>query len=193
MSIPRCSVCFSNHRAAIDAALVEGAPLVPTAAKFGLSKSALGRHRIGCLSPQLAAAAKMVAPSRETRAPVERAKAIIAGSAPTAADALSLGGLLSTLGRSLERLEVAADLAAGEKALAALAAISGQLHRGIEAAAKVQGIGSQPNLVAAGSMFSVTINLGVDARPERAAVGWQAPYIDLTDGWPASADDHATG
>jgi hypothetical protein len=77
--------------------------------------------------------------------------------------------------------------------LAALAAISGQLHRGIEAAAKVQGIGSQPNLVAAGSMFSVTINLGVDARPERAAVGWQAPYIDLTDGWPASADDHATG
>jgi len=106
----------------------------------------------------------MVAPSSATRAPVERAKAIVNGSAPTAADALSIGGLLSTLGRSLERLEGAADLAAGEKAMAALAALSGQLHRGIEAAAKIQGIGSaaQP---AAGDGFTVNINLAGDSFP----------------------------
>ena len=160
MPAPRCSICFSPDRVAIDDALIAGGKLIPTAAQYGLSKSALGRHRTGCLAPQLAAAAKMVAPSSATRAPVERAKAIVNGSAPTAADALSLGGLLSTLGRSLERLEGAADLAAGEKAMAALAALSGQLHRGIEAAAKIQGIGNaaQP---AAGDGFRVVINLGM--------------------------------
>ena len=175
--MPRCSVCFSGDRSAIDAALVAGQFLVPTAAKYGVSKSALGRHRASCLAPQLAAAAKMVAPSSETRAPVERAKAIIAGSAPTAADALSLGGLLSTLGRSLERLETAADLAAGDKALAALAALSGQLHRGIEAAAKIQGIGNAPMPISNDGGPRVVINIGPRLPLAIAAGGW-APIDD---------------
>lgn len=88
---PRCTACFHPEVAEINAALASGAPLIATAAKFGLSRSALARHRTGCLAPKLAAAAKMVFPASATRAPVERARAIVSGRAEAApADVLTL-------------------------------------------------------------------------------------------------------
>lgn len=129
-----------------------------TAAHHGASKSALGRHKLNCLAPKLAAAAKMVQPVQQSRESVERAKAIVTGAQPTATDMLSLNGLLDRLARSLERLEEAADSAAADNLHASLAVVSGQLHRGIEAAGKLQGLYAEPE-VQRQAPFSITINL----------------------------------
>lgn len=142
----------------IDEALVAGGTLIPTARRFGVGKSALGRHKNNCLAPKLAAAAKMVQPIGVDRAPVERAKAIVSGVAPTSVDLLGMQGLMERLARSLERLEQAADSAAGNELHGALAALSGQIHRGIEATAKLQGLYAEPE-VQDRERFSITINL----------------------------------
>lgn len=144
MATPACSICQRPELTAIDAALSAGGTLIPTSAQFGVSKSALGRHRANCLAPKLKAAAKVLAPIRETRAPIERARAIAMGDMPSAAEVLTLTGLLDRLGRSLDRLEGAADAAASDNLHSALAAVSGQLHRGVEAAARLQGLYAEP-------------------------------------------------
>ena len=101
--MPRaCSICQRTDVADIEAALAAGATLIPTAAKYSMSKSALARHRTGCLAPKLKAAAKAVQPLHETRAPVERAKAIVMGELPSGGDVLSLTGLLERVARSLD-------------------------------------------------------------------------------------------
>lgn len=146
MATPACSICQRHDLTAIDAALSAGGTLIPTSAHFGVSKSVLGRHRANCLAPKLKAAAKVLEPIRETRAPVERAKAIVMGDMPSAADVLTLTGLLDRLGRSLDRLESAADAAASDNLHSALAAVSGQLHRGVEATAKLLGLYSTPEI-----------------------------------------------
>ena len=93
MASPACSICQRPDLTAIDAALSAGGTLVPTSAQFGVSKSALGRHKLNCLGPKLAAAAKVLQPIRETRAPVERAKAIVMGAVPNPQEVLTLTGL----------------------------------------------------------------------------------------------------
>ena len=133
------------------------------AAQHGASKSALGRHKLNCLAPKLAAAAKIVQPVKKSREAVTKAKAIVAGKQPTALDLLTLEGLLCRLGRSLDRLEGAAEAAAEDNLHASLAAVSGQLHRGIEAAGKLQGLGAEPEGQRAS--FSITINLPSDSSP----------------------------
>jgi len=126
-----CSVCRRADIDALDAELMAGGKLIPTSAKYNVTKSALHRHKHRCLAPRLAAAAKMVAPSKETRAPIKRAQAIAAGAAtPTPQEVLTLTALLDRLARSLDRLEGSAEAAAAEKLHASLAALSGQLHRG---------------------------------------------------------------
>lgn len=128
------------RRSEIDASLLAGDALIPTGARFGVSKSALARHRTGCLAPKVAAAARMVAPASSSRAEVQRAKAIASGAVqPIPEDLLTLTGLLGRLARSLERLEAAADTSLAGNTPTALAAVSAQLHRGIETAAKMQG------------------------------------------------------
>lgn len=159
MAQPRCSVCLHPRKSDIDAALMAGDALIPTGQQFGVSKSALARHRTGCLAPKVAAAAKMVAPSSATRAEVGRAKAITSGTVqPLPDDILSLTGLLGRLARSLERLEAAADTSLTDNLPTALAAVSGQLHRGIETAAKMQGlyVEAAPQTAPA---FSIVFNL----------------------------------
>ncbi len=156
MASPTCSICLRNDLAAIDAALSTGGTLVPTSAQFGVSKSALGRHRTNCLAPKMAAVAKMLQPINEARAPVERAKAIVMGDAPSPQEVLSLTGLLDRLTRSLNRLEGSADAAANDNLHSALAAVSGQLHRGVEAAAKLQGLYAEPE-AAQQAKFSINI------------------------------------
>ena len=158
MASPACSICQRSDLADIDAALAAGTTIMATAAYHGASKSALGRHKLNCLAPKLAAAAKIVQPIKQGREPVERAKAIIMGQQPVATDLLSLNGLLDRLARSLARLEGAADMAAGDNLHAALAAVSGQLHRGIETAGKLQGLYAEPE-VQRQTPFSITINL----------------------------------
>lgn len=156
MATPTCSICLRTDLTAIDAALAAGGTLIPTSTQFGVSKSALGRHRTNCLAPKMAAAAKVLQPIRETRAPVERAKAIVMGDAANPQDVLTLTGLLDRLVRSLDRLEGAADAAANGNMHSALAAVSGQLHRGLESAAKMQGLYAEAE-VQQQTKFSINI------------------------------------
>lgn len=174
MAQPRCSVCRHHRKSEIDTALMAGDALIPTGQRFGLSKSTLARHRTGCLAPKVAAAAKMVAPASETRAEVSRAKAIASGAVqPLPHDILSLTGLLGRLARSLERLESAADTSLADNTPTALAAVSGQLHRGIETAAKMQGLFVEPVQPAAPT-FSIIFKLA-DAPAALAVV--EAPDL----------------
>jgi hypothetical protein len=153
-----------------------GGKLIPVAKQFGLSKSALGRHRTSCLAPKLAAAARLVSPTKEVRREVARAKEIASGDGATLAEITSLKGLLARLGRSLERLETAADSAAAVNAYASLAALSGQLHRGVEAAGRLQGLGMVQ--VDGGSLFAINIVVPESARsPAPARVVEVAPAV----------------
>jgi hypothetical protein len=145
--------------AEIDQALISGGKLVPTGVRFGVTKSSLGRHKNRCLAPKLAAAARMVRPAAEVLGPVRRAEGIVRGDQPAISDLLGSHGLLERLARSLERLEGAADAAAGNELHGALAALSGQIHRGVETSAKLQGLyGSDDGQDR--PTFSIMINLG---------------------------------
>jgi hypothetical protein len=156
----RCIVCDHPHVADIEADMASGMGLLPLAARHGVSKSVMARHRTAHLAPKLAAAARLTAPVSVVQGERERAKALAAGAAPTGAEVLSLTGLLERVARSLERLDGAADRAVVDNLPTALAAVSGQLHRGIEAAARLQGIGAEPKQPGNTDKFSVTINLG---------------------------------
>lgn len=134
-----CSICLHPQLNEIEDALSTGLSVRVAQARFGLSKSAIARHRLNCLGPKIAAAARIVTPS-PAKAQVQRAKAIVAGEVATPGDVISLTSLLGRLTRSLDRLEGAADSAAVEGLHAALATVSGQLHRGIETAGKLQGL-----------------------------------------------------
>ena len=158
MASPAYSICQRPDLPDIDAALAAGTTIMAAAAHHGPSKSARGPHKLNCRAPKLAAGAKIVQPIKQGREPVERAKAIIMGQQPVATDLLSLNGLLNRLARSLTRLEGAADMAAGDNLHAALAAVTGQLHRGIETAGKLQGLYAEPE-VQRQTPFSITINL----------------------------------
>lgn len=134
-----CTCCAHESQAALDADLLAGHPLIPTAARYGVSKSALGRHRTNCLAPRVQAAARAVRPTREVHAPVQRArKALADNTTPTMDDLLTMQGLLETAARGLKRLENAAD-GAGVPA-SALAALHGQIFKGIETAGRLQGL-----------------------------------------------------
>jgi hypothetical protein len=184
MATPICSVCTHPEHAAIDAALTTGAPLIPTAARFGVSKSALHRHKVGCLAPKIAAAARMVQPTKTLKAPVTRAKAIAAGAAPTVEDVLSLNGLLERISRSLERLENGAISASSENLHAAHAGLAAQLHRGIEAVGKLRGYYSDAPQRSEQDRFSITIQLNQPntppARHHMVDVTPTAPRIPCT-------------
>jgi hypothetical protein len=108
-----------------------------------------------------------VAPNAEVRADVDRAKAIASGKVdPTRQDIISLTGLLHRLAGSLERLDTAADSAATGGLHVPLAALSGQLHRGIEAAAKIQGMYAEPS-AEGGPRLTVNISMPVGfSRPD---------------------------
>lgn len=191
MAQPRCSVCLHPKKSDIDAALMAGDALIPTGQRFGVSKSALARHRTGCLAPKVAAAAKMVATASVGRAEVVRAKAITSGLVqPLPDDILSLTGLLGRLARSLERLEAAADASLAENLPTALAAVSGQLHRGIEAAAKMQGLYVEPHV--AKQTFSITFSLGDTATDTRDGTSVELRHQPTIDGAAISAPYAAT-
>ncbi len=152
-----CSICLDRNLSAIDDALTSGVSVRVAQERFGLSKSAIARHRQNCLAPKVAAAARIMTPS-EGAGTVKRAKAILKGAPPAAADVLTLTGLLERVARSLDRLDGAADAAAADNLHAALAAVSGQLYKGVETAAKLQGMYSDVS-PADRVPFSIQINL----------------------------------
>lgn len=160
-----CTICSSPHGAAIDVALANGARLVPTAAQFGVSKSAMGRHKTNCLAPRLAAAAQTVAGST----PVRQARAVLAGQATTSlADIGTAQGLTSKIAETLERLEYAAELACVRSQYSSLAAVSAQILRGIESAAKLHGLyadASASGEVEQKFQINIVVNAPADARP----------------------------
>lgn len=161
-----CSVCVSPRLGEVDQALIDGGKLIPVAGKFGLSKSALSRHKNNCLAPRMAAAVKTVAHASQARDQAKRASAIAAGQlVPTSEDIATLSGLVSRLSRSLDRLEGAADDAARSRAFGALAALSGQIHKGIEGAGRLQGLYAPAAAPETRPAFSIHINLPTEASP----------------------------
>lgn len=66
MSEARCRVCLHPERADIEAAMVGGLSNPATAARWGMSKDSVRRHRASHLSPALRA----VAGQRDTAGPV---------------------------------------------------------------------------------------------------------------------------
>ena len=181
-----CSICLHPKLAEIEDALSTGLTVRAAQARYGLSKSAVARHRANCLAPKVAAAARIVTPS-PAKAQVQQAKAIVAGQAPTPGEVLSLTGLLDRLARSLDRLEGAADAAAGESLHAALAAVTGQLHKGVETAAKLQGLYTDSDQPAR-EKFSITINLP-DGVPAMAPLDI-TPFAEVREVEARSRDTH---
>ena len=160
MSGRNCSVCVNADKADVEEALLQGISVRAISAQYDLSKSAVSSHRQHCLAPKVAAAARLLAPKEETRADILQAEEILTGEIiPSHGDVLALTGLLSRLARSLDRLDGAADAAARNDTYVALASLSGQLHRGIEAAAKMRGL--YDRRLDNKSDFSININLGL--------------------------------
>ena len=135
-----CSICQRNDPA-IDAALVAGNTILHVAATFSVPKSTVHRHLRNCLEPKIKAAAKVMQRTNEARAPVIRAREIASGAVPTPQEVLSLTSLLDRIGRSLDRLEHSAVAASSDGLHSALAALSGQISRSVEVAARMQNIG----------------------------------------------------
>lgn len=70
--MPRsCSICGHADRSAIDKALVSGTPLRDIAGQFGLSRSAIDRHKKSCLVDQLARAEKVIRTRKTQQRPVD--------------------------------------------------------------------------------------------------------------------------
>lgn len=163
--MPRpCTVCQHHSLKAIDLAILAGEAVVPIGRRFGLSKSAVHRHKLQCLlaeatkpaiagiaSANTAGADPLDAELRSFRhddgAAVERVQAVRpagvakAAPGPQKCDRTpTLADLVQSMVRSVERLERAAETAAGGGNGAALAAASGQLHKGVEILGRLIGI-----------------------------------------------------
>ena len=133
-----CVICIHPDLRQIEDVLTAGGKLVPTAQRFNVAKSSLARHRANCLAPKAEAAARLVQGGNEA---VGRAKAILRGDAPSTSDVLNLTSFLDRIGRSLDRLEQSAVAASSDGLHNALAALSGQISRSVETAARMQNIG----------------------------------------------------
>lgn len=153
-----CSVCVNQVRLKVESDLAAGKTVREVALEYGLSKSSVARHRVNCLAPRLAAAARIVTPAPVIRSEITRAKAIAAGRVEAAqTDIASLAGLVQRIGKSIDRLEDAASTAMSDGSFSSLAMLSSQLHRGIEVIAKLQGLGAEQ--AADGPRFSIHFSL----------------------------------
>lgn len=124
-----CTVCVHPKAAEIDAGLLGGTPVRATAETFGLSRSAVGRHRTNHLSVQAAVQASDGGRSGERR---ELRIVDVAGQLATLAD----------------QLEAVVALAVRTRKATAATAAMGHLRQVLEAIAKIQ---SDPDLQAAAS------------------------------------------
>jgi len=153
-----CSICGSDKLTEIDSALAAGNTILRVAATFNIPKSCVHRHKLNCLAPKIKAAAKAVQSTKDAKAPVIRAREIAAGATPSVEDVLSLHALLERMARSLDRLEQSAVAASSDGLHTALAAVSGQISRSVETAARLQNIGYKDATQAQqGEKFSVNI------------------------------------
>lgn len=160
-----CTVCTSPKKAELDAALIQGVSVRAAAQQYGFSKSAVERHKNSHLKARLTAEHRKA--ERERPDPAKHAQGVAEGRlTPTADDLLSLSGVMGRLARSLDRLEEAAEAAADTGMYQGLAAVSGQLHRAVDAICKIQGLYSEKASPAPTTSFGVIINLpgSVDPR-----------------------------
>lgn len=163
-----CLICTKSNRADIDVALLSGASLRGIAAQFGVSKTGAGRHRDTCLQPRVVAATRKAthaSPPSSSPPPANTSPAAKPSPEPDDDEAIDMQGLLARTARSMSRLERAARNAADQGLYNALAAASGQLHKAVEMAARLQGIIAEPTEAAA-PRFQLTINFPSGPLPQ---------------------------
>ena len=102
----------------------------------------------------------------------------MAGAEPTPEERIDLEGLTSRVSKSLRRLELAAEEAHAGGAYNQLAALSAQLTRSVEALAKLQGVGAQPDT---GDKYTVKIELAgghvLEPSPQKAPATRTNPLV----------------
>jgi hypothetical protein len=161
MALPICGVCDHPQHLDIDNALSAGGTVRDISARYGISKSAVHRHKVAHLAPKIAAVAKVMQGVKAAREPVQRAKSIAAGTVqPNIDDVLSLTGLLERVAQTLNLLQGNAKAAAEEGLHGSLAALSAQTFRGVETAAKLQGLYETTPAPSGNDKFSIEIVLG---------------------------------
>jgi hypothetical protein len=98
---------------------------------------------------------------KAAREPVQRAKAIVAGTVqPNIEDVLDLSSLLTRVAETLNLLQGNAKAAAEDGQHGALAALSAQTFRGVDTAAKLQGLYETTPAPSGNDKFSIEIVLG---------------------------------
>jgi hypothetical protein len=148
----RCAVCHHPENARIDQRLLSGEPVSAIVGEFGFSDAGLRRHLENHVrKPLRATAIRMGA--------VKHPGAVLAAGGDGLGPVVALGDLVGAMQRNLGRLERAADEAESDKARMVLAALSGQLSRAVEVAAKISGVGAKSD-----DAGQVTININILGR-----------------------------
>jgi hypothetical protein len=148
-----CTVCNDpRHSEISDALLASGGTVRGVAARFKMSSASVGRHRVNCLRKRLQSA-------QEPRVP-ERVKALLAGTAQiNIKDRLNEHALLECIADTLDLLRENSKDAAEAGLYGALASLSAQTFRGVQAAAQLQGLGNTAPAQSGNERFSISINL----------------------------------
>jgi hypothetical protein len=128
MPYPVCSLCSHPRRAEIDADLLSGMSTVAVARKHGGQQTTFARHLRLHLKPHLHAIAKAAGPLLlPPPTPQAQGAALIP----------SIGGLLSDLGHTVERLKVLANDAERDGGLGIRAVALRELRSGLADATKL--------------------------------------------------------
>ena len=167
------------HRPEIDAALVSGAKLVPLAQQFGLSKSAMHRHKLQCLPGAVAEALEGASVPMVEAEPLGDVAPLPAAAdggtvdADTPASLADMAALVRIMIASIERLDAAAARGSQAGQASALAAVSAQLHKGVEVLARL--ISVTPTAPAALSPAVVIMHVSPRPVVEQTAAGALQP------------------
>jgi hypothetical protein len=177
-----CKVCSSSERARICAEMVAaGETDTAVAARLGISRPAVHRHRLGHLQPLARAVADAAGKGMPVR---EQREKVLAGELD-AASFLSVARLTSDLRSTAERLERAAAATESGGQYGALAPLVGQQHRNVEIRGRLAGhtgFVPQKSTPGEGSLpqFNLIINMP-NGVTERISGGVEAPsaMIDM--------------
>lgn len=160
----RCAVCHHPENAKIDQRLLSGEAVSAIVAEFGFSDAGVRRHLENHVRKPLRAAAIRLGA-------VKHPGAMVAAGGTDGGQVVALSDLVGAMQRNLGRLERAADEAEADKARMALAALSGQVSRAVEVAARISGVGATKDEA---KPFSISINIG---GREQVRVAAEVPRI----------------
>ena len=160
----RCAVCHHPKNAEIDTRLLSGESVGVIVAAFGFSDAGVRRHLENHVrKPLRTTAIRMGA--------VKHPGAVVAAGTNDVGSVIALSDLVGAMQRNLGRLERAADEAEADKARMALAALSGQVSRAVEVAAKISGVGATK---VDSQLISISINVG---GRDQVRVAAEVPHI----------------